>query len=231
MSRGPEFSFLRSLPLFSAIGDNTLATMAQALTKKKFRAGEHIFYQEETVEHLHIIEMGTVEIYKSDINGKKLTLWHVEGGDAFCLATLFAGGSFANAQALTDCLTFRLSRKSLVALLTQHSDLAVQFITCLSSKLASYSLLLEDFTFRNVQSRLIKILLTDGHRPGNGQKSPCFRLSQGELASRLGTCREVVSRTLTKLRNEGCIETQASGKSSRIVVMDEAKLKRLVDAE
>lgn len=230
MSRGPEFSFLRSLPLFSAIGDNTLATMAQALTKKKFRAGEHVFYQEDTVEHLHIIEMGTVEIYKSDINGKKLTLWHVEGGDAFCLATLFAGGSFANAQALTDCLTFRLSRKSLVTLLEQHPDLALQFITCLSSKLAAYSSLLEDFTFRNVQTRLINILLNDPAAGSTSKRMPCA-LTQGELANRLGTCREVISRSLTKLKNEGCIETQATGKTSRIVVTDEAKLKRLADGD
>lgn len=225
-SHGPEFAFLRSLPLFSAIGDQTLATMAQALTKKKFRAGEHVFYQEDAVEHLHIIEIGTVEIYKSDINGKKLTLWHVEAGDAFCLATLFAGGSFANALALTDCLTFRLSRKNLVALLTQHPDLSAQFITCLSSKLVAYSTLLEDFTFKNVQSRLINILLND---PAKGK--PASALTQGELAARLGTCREVVSRSLTKLKNEGCIMTRTSGKSPRIVIMDEAKLKELIDSD
>jgi len=230
MSRGPEFAFLRSLSLFSAIGDSTLATMAQALTKKKFRADEHIFYQEDTVDHLHIIEMGTVEIYKSDINGKKLTLWLVEAGDAFCLATLFAGGSFANALALTDCLTFRLSRKNLVTLLEQHPDLALQFVTCLSSKLAAYSSLLEDFTFRNVQSRLINILLNDPTPGGKSKRTPCA-LTQGELASRLGTCREVISRSLTKLKNEGCIETRATGRSSRIVVMDEAKLKRLANGD
>ena len=231
MFHGPELAFLRSLPLLSAIGANTLAMMAQALTKKKFRAGEYVFSQGDMVEHLYIIEIGTVEVYKSDINGKKLTLWRVEAGDAFCLANLFADSSFANAVALTDCLAFRLSQKNLVALLGQHPDLALQFITCLSSKLAAYSTLLEDFTFRNVQSRLIKILLTDEPRQGNGQKSSGLCLSQGELASRLGTCREVVSRTITKLRNDGCIETHAAGKSSRIVVMDEAKLKRMADAD
>ena len=229
MTHGPEFQFLRSLPLFAAMEDNILADMARGLCKRKIRAGEYIFFQDDIVEHLFILEIGLVEIHKSDINGRKVTLWRIEAGNVFCLANLFAGKCFANALALADCLLFTLPRRHLVALLGQHQDLALQFITCISSKLAAYSTLLEDFAFKNVQERLIKVLLANA-RPGrHGNGLPACVLSQGELASRLGTCREVVSRAIAKLKNGGLIDTEPSGKSFRIVLKNPVGLKELAE--
>lgn len=225
MVNGPDYDFLQAIPVFSGLPDEVLRELLGRCRKKKFRSGQHVFYQDDTVEHLYIVEMGSVEIYKSDINGRKVTLWHVEAGKVFCLANLFAGRSFANALAQDDCLIFCLPRKDLDWILTQHHELALHFITCISSKLAAYATLLEDFTFKSVQERLVKILLTNS-LPGK-DKIPVCRLSQNELACRLGTCREVVSRSLTKLKNEGLLDTESTGKVSRIKLKDPARLQDL----
>jgi len=227
MTEGPEFRFLRKLPLFATIDDPALLDMSRCLIKKKIKAGQHVFYQDDMVEHLHILEMGTVEIYKSDSNGKVVTLWHIEAERAFCLANLFAGRSFANAQALTDCLLFYLQKRNLIELLGRYPDLSLHFLTCVSSKLAAYSTLLEDFTFKSVQERLAKIILAESVK--DKQSGQVCHLSQNELACRLGTCREVVSRTLTKLKNEGLLETEQAGKGSKIVVKNRGGLKQLVE--
>ena len=225
MVNGPDYHFLQAIPVFSGLPDEALRELLARCRKKKFRSGQHIFYQDDTVEHLYIVEMGLIEIYKSDSNGRKVTLWHVDAGKVFCLANLFAGRSFANALAQDDCLIFCLPRKDLDWILAQHHELALHFITCISSKLAGYATLLEDFTFKNVQARLIKILLTNS-LPGKDNVQVC-RLSQNELACRLGTCREVVSRSLTKLKNEGLLDTESTGKLSRIMLKDPARLQDL----
>jgi len=225
MINGPDYDFLRAIPVFSGLPDEGLRELLSRCRKKKFRSGQHVFYQDDTVEHLYIVEMGLVEIYKSDINGRKVTLWHVEAGKVFCLANLFAGRSFANALVQDDCLIFCLPRKDLDWILAQHHELALHFIACISSKLAGYATLLEDFTFKNVQERLIKILLANSH-PGKGMIPVCS-LSQNELACRLGTCREVVSRSLTKLKNEGLLDTESTGKMSRIILKDPDRLQDL----
>lgn len=227
MVNGPDYNFLRAIPVFSGIPEDVLKDLLARCRKKKFRSGQHVFYQDDAVEHLYIVEMGSVEIYKSDINGRKVTLWHVDAGKVFCLANLFAGRSFANALAQDDCLIFCLPRKDLDWILAQHHELALHFITCISSKLAGYATLLEDFTFKNVQERLIKILLANS-QPGK-DKIPVCSLSQNELACRLGTCREVVSRSLTKLKNEGLLETESAGRVSRIMLKDPARLQNLGD--
>lgn len=227
MVNGPDYHFLQAIPVFSGLPEQVLRELLVRCRKKKFRSGQHVFYQDDAVEHLYIVEMGSVEIYKSDVNGRKVTLWHVEAGKVFCLANLFAGRSFANALAQDDCLIFCLPRKDLDWILAQHHALALHFITCISSKLAGYATLLEDFTFKNVQERLIKILLANS-QPGE-DKIPVCSLSQNELACRLGTCREVVSRSLTKLKNEGLLETESAGKVSRIMLKDSARLQGLGD--
>lgn len=222
MVNGPDYHFLQKIPVFSQLPDEVLKDMLACCRKKKFRSGQHIFFQEDIVEHLFIVEMGLVEIYKSDVNGRKVTLWHIDAGKVFCLANLFAGRAFANALAQEDCLMFCLPRKDLARILEQHHELALHFITCISSKLAGYATLLEDFTFKNVQERLIKILLANSS-PGKDNVPVCT-LSQNELACRLGTCREVVSRSLSKLKNEGLLDTEGIGKVSRIRLKDIARL-------
>ena len=222
MVNGPDYDFLRTISVFSGLPDEMLRELLSRCRKKKFRSGQHVFYQDDTVEHLHIVEMGSVEIYKSDINGRKVTLWHIDAGKVFCLANMFAGKAFANALVQDDCLIFCLPRRDLDRILAQHHELALHFITCISSKLAAYATLLEDFTFKNVQERLVKILLTNS-LPGK-DKIPVCRLSQNELACRLGTCREVVSRSLTKLKNEGLLDTESTGKMSRIMLKDPVRL-------
>jgi len=85
--------------------------------------------------------------------------------------------------------------------------------------------LLEDFTFKNVQERLIKILLND-YEKNNNQYTACT-VSQSDLASRLGTCREVVSRSLSKLKQDGLITTETKGRFSHILIKDLEKMKLL----
>ncbi|MCA1765333.1 MAG: Crp/Fnr family transcriptional regulator [Desulfobulbaceae bacterium] len=171
------------------------------------------------------LEMGVVEIYKSDQNGKKLTLWHIETGHAFCLANMFAGRSFANAKAATDCLAFCITRDRLEGVLAADPDLAKQFIQCISSKLAAYSMLLEDFTFKKVEERLVKLLVKSSSPPAGRDGIFICNLSRNELAGLLGTCREVVSRTLKKLKEEGLISFTGQGGQSRIIINDHERLR------
>lgn len=89
-------------------------------------------------------------------------------------------------------------------------------------------MLLEDFTFKNVQSRLIKLLLNFSSLKKGNEKYICT-LSQNEMASLLGTCREVVSRSLKKLKQEGLIDILLKNKQNRIIINDYSRLKERND--
>lgn len=226
---GPDFKFIRSLAVFQDLPEETVERLVSRMDKKMFRAGEYIFYQAEAVNYLYILELGEVEIYKSDMNGRKLTLWFIEAGDVFCLANMFTPTSFANAFARSDCLAYRIAKDQLITSLGEDHQLSLQFITCMSSKMASYATLLEDFTFRDVKGRLARLLMRYISQD-ELQQSIC-PLTHSEMASLLGTSREVVSRSLKFLRDEGIVDTNPKGKKQHLAILDVKRLQQITQQE
>ena len=222
---GPDYQFIKSLAVFKELPEETVERLVARMDKKRFRAGEYIFCQDDPVNHLYILELGEVEIYKSDTNGRKLTLWFIEASEVFCLANMFAARSFANAVARTECLAFRLEKEKLITSLGEDSRLSMQFITCMSSKMASYATLLEDFTFRDVKSRLARLLMRYISQDDK-QQSIC-PLTHSEIASLLGTSREVVSRSLKFLRDEGIVDSNPKGKKQHLAILDIKNLQQI----
>ncbi|MCF8057560.1 MAG: Crp/Fnr family transcriptional regulator [Desulfocapsa sp.] len=222
---GPDFRFIRGLAFFQELPLDTVERMVSRMDKKTIRSGEYIFYQADPVNYLYILELGDVEIYKSDINGRKLTLWFIEAGDIFCLANMFASVSFANALARCDCLVYRIAKDKLLESLGENLQLSLQFITCLSSKMASYATLLEDFTFRDVKGRLARLLLR--YIAQDEQHRPVCNLTHVEMASLLGTSREVVSRSLKFLRDEGVADANPQGRKQYLAILDVQRLQQI----
>ena len=228
-NRGPDYQFLKNIPVFRESSEETLESILVHMKRKRFDKGQHFFFQGDAVDCLFFLDMGTVEIYKSDSNGRKLTLWFIENGDVFCLANMFSEQAFAGALALTDCLVYCIPKKTMFEVLSADQKLSLKFITCMSSKMAAYSSLVEDVTFRNVKERLAKLLLRflsqDPH-----ERSVCT-LNQGELAGLLGTCREMVSRSLKKFREEGLIDMLPQGKSHLIYILDVERLNQVAQQD
>jgi CRP-like cAMP-binding protein len=55
-------------------------------------------------------------------------------------------------------------------------------------------------------------------------------LSQGEIASMLGTCREVVARIIKKLKEDGGIDSEAKGQGALIIVTNPDKLQEISES-
>jgi CRP/FNR family transcriptional regulator len=87
--------------------------------------------------------------------------------------------------------------------------------------------IIEELSFTTIRQRLISVLLrlaeTEGRQTQRGIE---FQLpaSHQELASQLGTVRELVSRNLTRLQAEGLIDVDAR----QIVVKDKNGLNALL---
>ncbi len=225
MIHGPDYQFIKEVAVFRDMGEESLERLFTCLKKTSFSRGETIFEQESRVDRLYILEMGRVEIFKSDILGKKLTLWHVEPGELFCLANIFAEKAFAGARAETDCLAYYLELDDLNAILAADSGFSPKLMGCMSRKVVAYSSLIEDMTFKNIQERLASLILRCATL--SCSRNMTCTLNQKEMASLLGTSREVVSRTLKKLRESGAIEMIRAGKAKHIRVRDLGRLRKM----
>ena len=89
----------------------------------------------------------------------------------------------------------------------------------LSQRVQHLVSLVEDLSFRNVTSRVAKILL-DYAGDGTGQRP---RLTQQEMAAMAGTVREMVGRSIKVLEEDGSIRLERH----RIIITDREALSEM----
>ena len=143
----------------------------------------------------------------------------IHRGDTFNDVSVLDGGpNPATAIAHTDVVVSRLTRADLQAVALRHPDLAWALIESLARRARHLIGLVQDLSMRNVRGRLAHLLLEQAQ--ATGDESIRRMLTQEEMASRLGTVREVVGRALRGLAGDGIIEFDRH----RIVILDPDRL-------
>jgi CRP-like cAMP-binding protein len=110
-----------------------------------------------------------------------------------------------------------------MGLLERNPRFSLNLIVSLSLLLRRFARQIEELTFAEVPARLAAYLVDLA-----GKKSTTFQgttyidldMKKGELASRLGTVSETLSRALKKLKEDGLIEVEGS----RVIVYDMPRL-------
>jgi CRP/FNR family transcriptional regulator len=147
-------------------------------------------------------------------------------GPASSIAELpvFDGGKYpASAAAVEDSVLVFVSRNDFRAICMEHPEVSLKVLQVVGGRLRRLVGIIEELSFTTVRQRLISWILrkarTEGHSTDRG---PAFVLgnSHQELASQIGTVRELVSRNMARLQAQGFIEI--SGRD--VIIVDIAGL-------
>jgi CRP/FNR family transcriptional regulator len=133
---------------------------------------------------------------------------------------IFDGGTNpVNAAAIRKCDIWVVKCEAIRKAIDEHPEMARAIIQNLSANLRMLVGLVEELSFYQVTNRLARLIsqMPDEQLRGKGAQ----RLTQDEMAARLGTVREVVARSLKELERSGAIRA-ARGK---IQIMDADLLK------
>lgn len=215
-----DSDILGCVPVFKDIKPKSLEYIKDVASRKRYLAGEVIFDAGDEIDRLFILASGHVEIFKMGIGGRKLVLFRLKDRDVFCLASLYCGKSFVSAQCVDESIIFSISKVALGRLLEMEPHVGINFMHCLSSKLALYSAMVDEFAFKDLTYRLARLLMTHS-APGDSGEHLCF-MGLDEMAQRLGSSREVVSRALGRLKQEGLVKR----KGKMCLLIDEKALKK-----
>jgi CRP/FNR family transcriptional regulator len=205
-------STLRRLPLFTDLSEQELTLFAEDVTRLECAKGATIFAEGDSCNELLIIEMGAVKIVKSAPNGRQQLLSIERRGSSLAEVPVFDGGNYpASAEAADDVVLLRLPADSFRRICLQNPELSLKVFKVLAHRLRHVLSLVEDLSFSTVRGRLIAHLLRLAERFGRQTRRGIeFELSENneELAIRLGTVRELISRNLGRLHGAGLIEMQ-----------------------
>ena len=210
---------LRALPspLFSALDPEDLAALGAAMFQRSYPAGQIVLLEGAASSVLYVVQAGRLKLFKTSSRGREQVLSLLRPGDMFNEVAVFdAGPNPASAQAIQDCSLFLLRRRDLLRFVEQRPGIALAITRNFAHRLREALTLVEDLSFRDVASRIAKILL-------EGQNGSTPRLTQELLAAMAGSRREVVGRALKALSQEGAVKLERG----RIHVLDREALERL----
>lgn len=195
-----------TIACFNGLGERVLARLETVAHRHIFQAGAMIFSEGQACAGFHVVAEGLVRIYRISPEGRLHTLSLLRPKTAFNeVAAVDGGKNPYNAMAITQSAIFVISHEQMLELLSTERDLLQNYVQSLAQVNREYIERLEDMTFRTIPSRLAKLYLHESMYNDHISQAPSM-LTQEDIASILGTTREVVGRALRGLLNAGLLK-------------------------
>jgi CRP-like cAMP-binding protein len=196
-----------------------LAYLAQNTRLISYDAEEMIVREGQKCPGLCIIQSGRVKIYKNSPSGREMIINVIEDGDSFNEVPVFDKlETPVNVGAVIDTQVWLIDTGALHKVIAEHPEAAQKIIMNLSQNLRMLVGKVAELSFFNVTARLARLLRQLSSKQLSGNSSD--RLTQDDLASRIGTVREVVARSLKELEKNGAIDVERG----KIKILDREKL-------
>ena len=205
-----SLAVLKGVSIFSGLSEQEFAFLTSHLLQRKYAAGELIFGEGDPCAGLYVVQSGNVRIFKSSASGREQVLSIDGPGSSIAELPVFDGGAYpASAQAVSDSTLLFFSRQDFQSLCLQHPHVALKVLRVIGGRLRRLVGIIEELSFTTVRHRLASFLLRLAQK--EGKRTPegveiIMPVSNQELASQIGTVRELVSRNLSRLQAEGMIK-------------------------
>ena len=201
---------LTKVPIFSGLTELELAFLAQRTVPRRFAAGETVFAEGEPCTGLYVVELGHVRIFKSSPGGREHVL-SIEGpGSSVAELPVFDGGNYpASVSAVDEVTLLFVSKQDFHSLCLAHPQVALKVLRVVGARLRRLVGIIEELSFTTVRHRLaaflVRLAKVAGERSAGGIEITLPANNQ-ELASQIGTVRELVSRNLSRFQAEGMLK-------------------------
>lgn len=217
---------LATLPYFAGLEPAALAGMVELAVWQEFAAGGVIFLEGDLNAGFYLLHRGWIKVIKLSVDGREQVLRYFGPGEPFNEIGIFlARPNPATAIALEPCGLWLLRRDRLQPALIAHPDVMLRVMTNMADRIAYLAGLVADLSLHTVEVRVARLLLDEAEA---GTLVRPSWLTQAELAARLGTVPDVLSRALRALADAGLVQVDRR----QIVVLDRDGLaeRALLDA-
>ncbi|MEW6285639.1 MAG: Crp/Fnr family transcriptional regulator [Chloroflexota bacterium] len=184
--------------------------IAASASPRHFAAGQVIYVEGEPAESVYILESGWVKATRMSRDGREQAMMFLRPVEVFGDIAVFTGTTYpGTVVALEDVDVWVIPAQAILELIPRHPELAMAVIRHLGERVLHYIHLAEDLSLRSVESRLAHTLLQNAELRGGQLIVPRREWTTfDEMAVRLGTVRDVLSRALHTLEKEGLLKVE-----------------------
>jgi CRP/FNR family cyclic AMP-dependent transcriptional regulator len=195
---------LKSIPLFQGVQESHLRALAERTVSRSYPKQAIIVNEGDESDSLYLILAGRVKIYLSDDTGKELILAVKGPGQYFGEMVLDEQPRAASVITLEPAQFAVLSRADFKAFLLTHAEVALQLIQNLIHVARGLNQNVRSLAMLDVYGRVARMLLELAVERDGKMVIP-ERLTQKELAARVGASREMINRILRDLTTGGYV--------------------------
>jgi len=208
---------LEAAEFFGALTQERLEGVRSLLITTAFEQQKVLFFEEKPADYLWVVQTGKVRLYKSSADGRLTTLETLYSGEAFGAISALGHDQYpASAEAMADGSAWCLPRNTVLALLRDEPQLAVEMLRIISGRLHQAHERMRAFAHDAAPNRLASALL-DAARNGEA------RVTRRVLAEAAGTTVETAIRVLRRFEREGLIR----GAVGSITVLNDEELRNM----
>ena len=192
--------------LFSELALETRDDLAQNAIRRAYKSQEIIVYQEDVWPYLFLVEVGKIHAIKESPEGRAFTATELSKGDIFWGLAFFIKEAPMPVllQAKSETKIYLWSRDYLVPIIKGEGNISWRLCQEMISRMQLASVIVEDLAFQPVMGRLAGLILNEFGDAEDEFKTR--ELTLEEMASRIGTTREMVCRHLYRFAEKGAIQ-------------------------
>lgn len=192
--------------LFAGLNETERQLIRQAAIKKVYAKNTIILSEGDTTDSLYMVCSGKVKVSIIDEYGKEIILAIMGPGEYFGEMTAMAEGSSRSACVMTrePCELMILQKEDFRKIVKSNPDIVFGLLLKSMERLREANKKIESLALLDVYGRVARLFTKLG-RPSNGGQVIDEKLTHQDIASMVGSSREMVSRVLKELSSGGYI--------------------------
>jgi CRP-like cAMP-binding protein len=218
---------LRSIELFASVAPEALARLEAACTWRTYQPAEAIVTHLDTTRDVYCLVSGAARVSLYAPNGKQVVFRDARPGALFGeFAAIDGGKRSAYVEATKPCLVAKMSDKVFLDLIAREPGVALALLRHVIGLARELSSRIFEFSALAVNNRIhAELLRLAGDAKVNGVTAAIAPApTHVDIASRISTHREAVTRELNRLAKLGLVKQNRN----TLLICDVERLRRLV---
>ncbi|MGK2964403.1 MAG: Crp/Fnr family transcriptional regulator [Tepidiformaceae bacterium] len=207
--RPPDTDDVRAIRYFETLSDESASRLAREWSVRAYGPRELVIRAGEPARGFYFMRHGKARILRTGADGREQTFRLAATGDTFGEVPVLDGApNPATVETLEPSEIVFIPTESFLRAIQAHPEVAMPVIVHIARRLRSFTELVEQISLQTVHGRLARYLYQLASEEGVARDGSIVvprEITQQDLASLVGSVREVVSRTLKTMEEDGVV--------------------------
>lgn len=202
---------LKTFPLFQGLSDEVLVAVARVAMMRRIPRGQAVVRAGDRTDYVYFVLTGNLKVVVSDEDGREVILSILGQGELFGEMGMFGEQPrSASVVAVVPSDLVMIAKHDFRQIMQENFEIAWRIMSNLAERLRNADRKIESLALMDVYGRVARLLI-DMAEDVNGKTVVVRKISKQDIAKMIGASREMVSRVMKDLGQEGLIEETAQG--------------------